>query len=401
MIEQMRVLSFTHFVQGPAAAQYLADLGADVITIEPLSGAWERREGSGGIRLDGHSVTSLSVNRNKRSVVIDLKHPEALAVLEPLIASANVLLENYRGGALERLGLGYDAVRKINPRIIYASATGWGSRGPMADRPGVDILVQARTGLAAATGKPERPHAAGTPVVDHHGAALLAMGVLAAYVRQITTGTGTRVEASLLAAGLDLQAESFALYHAGRRRREDLDRHDSLACWFIDAPYGIYQLADGSSVALAISGPMRGLGAALDSDVLDAFGEEDRRARGREYTDLLAGVLASLTYPELEKRLEPAGFWFERVADYDDVLVDPQVVAEEMFDRMPVGNTHANVFRHPVRYDGERPSVTRPPSELGEHTREVLQGVGLSAERIDALLVAGAIAEPQKGKVNS
>ncbi|MDV6285835.1 CaiB/BaiF CoA-transferase family protein [Rhodococcus jostii] len=401
MIEQMRVLSFTHFVQGPAATQYLADLGADVITVEPLSGAWERREGSGGIHLEGRSVTFLSVNRNKRSVAIDLKHPDAATALEPLVASADVLLENYRGGALERLGLGYEAVRRINPRIIYASATGWGSRGPMANRPGVDLLVQARTGLASATGTPGDPHAAGTPVVDHHGAALLAMGVLAAYARRLTTGEGTRVEASLLAAGLDLQAESFALYHSGGRRREDLDRHDALACWSIDAPYGIYRLADGASVALAISGAMDDLGAALGSDELEAFDAAARRSRRQEYTELLVGVLGTLTYQEVEQRLAPAGFWFERVADYDDVLTDPQVVAEDLVARMPVGDTHARVLRHPVRYDGARPSVTRQPAELGGHTREVLREVGLAEDRIDALFASGVVAEPQTAKVDS
>ncbi|MFI6314395.1 CaiB/BaiF CoA transferase family protein [Nocardia fusca] len=401
MIEQMKVLSFTHFVQGPAAAQYLADLGADVITVEPLSGAWERREGSGGMRLNGRSITFLSVNRNKRSMAIDLKHPEAATALEPLIASADVLLENYRGGALARLGLGYDAVRAINPAIIYASATGWGARGPMADRPGVDLLVQARAGLAAATGTPENPHAAGTPVVDHHGAALLAMGVLAAYARRLTTGAGTRVEASLLAAGLDLQAESFALYHSAGRRREDLERPAASACWSIDAPYGIYRLADGASVALAISGPMDGLGAALGSDEVAAFDGTARRIRRREYTELLAEVLGSLTYPEVEQRLAPAGFWFERVADYDDVLTDPQVVAEELVARMPVGDSEAHVLRHPIRFDGQRPPVTRPPAELGDHTREVLREVGLGEARIDELFAAGVVSEPRAQQVDS
>ena len=143
MIEGMRVLALSHFVQGPAASQYLADLGADVVKVEPPAGSWERRAGSAGIRVAGHSVTHLSVNRNKRSLAVDLKHPDAQAVLRPLIERADVLMENYRGGALDRLGFGYDAVRAIKPDIVYASATGWGSRGPMAGRPGVDLLVQA------------------------------------------------------------------------------------------------------------------------------------------------------------------------------------------------------------------------------------------------------------------
>lgn len=388
MIDQMTVLSFTHFVQGPAAAQYLADLGADVVTVEPPGGSWERRVGSGGVRLAGRSVTFLSVNRNKRSIVVDLKHPDALTVLRPLIARADVLLENYRDGALDRLGLGYEAVRAIKPDIIYASASGWGSRGPMAGRPGVDLLVQARTGLVDVTG--DRPTAAGTPVVDHHGAALLAMGVLAAYARKLTTGEGTRVESSLLGAGLDLQAESLALYYSGRRTAADLARPAELACWSIDAPYGVYRLRD-ASVVIAIHGGMDDLGDALGSPVLAGFDQQARRAKRDEYTAAVAEVLSTMTYAEVAERLEPRGFWFERVAGYDDVRTDPQVVAEGLLDEFDVDGERATVLRHPVRYDGELPSIRTAPAELGAHTSEVLLAAGFTAAEVDGFLADGVV----------
>lgn len=386
MIDQMTVLSFAHFVQGPAAAQYLADLGADVVTVEPPGGSWERRVGSGGIRLAGRSVTFLSVNRNKRSIVVDLKHPDALTVLRPLIERADVLLENYRDGALDRLGLGYDAVRAIKPDIIYASASGWGARGPMAGRPGVDLLVQARTGLVEATGS-----AAGTPVVDHHGAALLAMGVLAAYARKLTTGAGTRVESSLLGAGLDLQAESLALYFSGRRTAADLARPAELACWSIDAPYGVYRLRD-ASVVLAIHGGMDDLGDALGSAVLAGYDQQARRAKRDEYTAAVAEVLATMTYAQVAERLGPRGFWFERVAGYDDVRTDPQVVAEGLLDEFDVDGERATVLRHPVRYDGELPGIRTTPAELGAHTSEVLSAAGFSAAEVDGFLADGVVA---------
>ncbi len=384
----MTVLSFAHFVQGPAAAQHLADLGADVVTVEPPGGSWERRVGSGGIRLAGRSVTHLSVNRNKRSISVDLKHPDALRVLRPLLERADVVLENYRDGALDRLGLGYEAVREIKPDIIYASATGWGSRGPMAGRPGVDLLVQARTGLIDATG--DHHTAAGTPVVDHHGAALLAMGVLAAYARKLATGEGTRVESSLLGAGLDLQAESLALYYSGRRTHADLERPVELACWSIDAPYGVYRLRD-ASVVLAISGPMDHLGEALGSPELAGYEERD------EYVKMLQTVLSGLTYAEFASRLAPRGFWFERVATYDDLATDPQVVAEGLLTEFEVDSAQATVVRHPVRYDGKLPGVRTPPAELGEHTVDLLRNAGFSSSEVSGFLAAGVVFAPGSG----
>lgn len=391
MIDGMRVLSFSHFVQGPAASQYLADLGADVIKVEPPGGAWERRIGSAGIRLAGRSVTFLAVNRNKRSIVVDLKHPDAHTVLRPLIERADVLLENYRDGALERLGLGYDAVRAIKPDIIYASASGWGSRGPMAGRPGVDLLVQARTGLVHVTG--DRPTAAGTPVVDQHGAALLAMGVLAAYARKLATGEGTRVESSLLAAGLDLQAESLALYYSGRRAEPDVRRPAELACWSIDAPYGVYRLQDAWLV-LAVNGTEDDLGDALGAPALAAYDQQARRAKRQEYTAAVARVLAGMTYAEAAARLGPRGFWFERVAGYDDVRQDPQVAAEGLLAEFPVGEDRATVLRHPVRYDGALPGPRSAPPELGADTVRVLREAGFSAAEVDAFLSAGVVSAP-------
>ena len=152
MLEGMKVLSFTHFVQGPAAAQYLADMGADVTKVEPLTGAFERGYGADSVFVDELSVSFIAVNRNSRSLSVDLKSPRGLEVVRSMIRGADVLLENYRGGVLDRLGLGYEAVKAIKPDIIYASASGWGSSGPMANLPGQDLLVQARCGLISITG---------------------------------------------------------------------------------------------------------------------------------------------------------------------------------------------------------------------------------------------------------
>ncbi|GAA5038486.1 crotonobetainyl-CoA:carnitine CoA-transferase CaiB-like acyl-CoA transferase [Thermocatellispora tengchongensis] len=397
MLDGLKVLSFSHFVQGPSAAQHLADLGADVIKVEPPGGAWERRTGSGGIRVGGISATFLAVNRNKRAIAVDLKHPRAKEALVPLIRRADVVLENYRRGALDRLGLGYDAVRAIKPDIIYASATGWGASGPMADRPGVDLLVQARSGLISVTGDVRAaPTAAGTPIVDHHGAALLALGVLAAYARKLRTGRGGRVESSLLAAALDLQAESLTLYHAAGRGPDGVRRDGRLAAWFIDAPYGVYALADGHAV-IALSGDMDGFAEAIGSPELAALGPQARLRDRDAFTRALAAALATWTYQRLEAALVPRGFWCERVADYDDVARDPQVAACGLLAEAEVAGRTVTLVRHPVRYDGESPAIRRMPPALGEHTREVLAEAGLAPALIDDLIGAGTLAAPAEG----
>lgn len=227
--------------------------------------------------------------------------------------------------------------------------------------------------------------AAGTPVVDHHGAALLAMGVLAAYVRRLVTGQGTRVQSSLLAAGLDLQAESLALYYSGGKSRADIRRPGALATWFIDPPYGIYRLRDAHA-AIALSGTMDDFAAALGSTELAAFDQRARRDHREQYTRILELTLAAWTYQELAARLEPLGFWIERVADYDDVREDAQVAEEGLLMDIPVGDARATVLSHPVRYDGALPPLRTPPPRLGEHTRPLLREAGFGVAEIDELI---------------
>jgi crotonobetainyl-CoA:carnitine CoA-transferase CaiB-like acyl-CoA transferase len=253
LLVRMRVVSFCHYLQGPAAAQYLADMGADVIKVEPPSGAYERHWSGANAFVDGISAFYLAANRNKRSLAVDLKHSEGKELILRLLERADVVMENFRPGVMDRLGLGYDQVRARNPAVIYASATGYGPSGPMVDRPGQDLLIQALSGLIAATGH-ERPTAIGFAAADQHGAALLAMGILGAYVRRLQTGLGTRIDASLLNAGLDLQTEPLTLYYSGRARPDAFRRDVNLATWYHEAPYGVYRIADGF-LAVSLNDP--------------------------------------------------------------------------------------------------------------------------------------------------
>jgi len=173
-LDGIRIVSFCHYLQGPAATQYLADMGADVIKIEPPRGAYERAWSPAKTYVDGVSGFFLCANRNKRSLAVDLKAPAGRELVLKLIDTADVVVENFRPGVLDRLGFGYDALKQRKPDLIYASASGFGSSGPMADKPGQDLLVQAMSGLAAHTGQADGPPVpVGSIVIDQHDDCLL------------------------------------------------------------------------------------------------------------------------------------------------------------------------------------------------------------------------------------
>jgi crotonobetainyl-CoA:carnitine CoA-transferase CaiB-like acyl-CoA transferase len=213
LLKGIRVVSFNHFLLGPMGVQALGDLGADVISVESTEGAWQRHWSGGNIWHDGQSALHLCANRNKRSIVIDLKSRKGRELAKRLIDTADVVAENFRPGVMDRLGLGYETLKARKPELIYASASGYGPDGPYADKPGQDLLAQALFGLMTITGQVATgPRPVGASVVDHHGAALFAMGILAAIVRRQRTGQGCRVDASLMQAALDLQAESLVTW---------------------------------------------------------------------------------------------------------------------------------------------------------------------------------------------
>ena len=243
-LQGIRVVSFNHFLMGPVGIQFLADLGAEVIAIEPIEGAFQRKWGGANRRIDGQTMLQLTGNRNKRSVALNLKSPEGIAVARKLIAKADVVAENYRPGVMAKLGLAYEDIRAFNPGVIYAAASGFGASGPYVDRPGQDLIVQAMSGLATITGtQNDGPRAIGVSAVDHHGAALFAAGILAALVRRERTGVGGRVDVNLLSAAIDLQMESLVCFLNGDGR-DDVRQVGRLSGWYYGAPYGVYATKD-------------------------------------------------------------------------------------------------------------------------------------------------------------
>ena len=389
-LEGIRIISFNHFLMGPVGIQFLADLGADVIAVEPVGGAFQRKWGGANRSIDGQTMLQLTGNRNKRSLALDLKSPEGLAIARRLVADADVVAENFRPGVMDKLGFGYEAIKAVNPKVIYAAASGFGPDGPYADRPGQDLIVQAMSGLAAITGtRQDGPRAVGVSVVDHHGAALFAAGILAALFRRERSGEGSRVDVSLLNAALDLQMESLVCFMNGDRK-DDVRQRGQVAGWYYGAPYGIYPTQDGF-IAISL-GTLEAVAEALDIPAEERVPNAQAYERGEEAARAIAKALLKREASEWSAILSERGIWHSIVNDYTSLADDPQVVHNGNFVTVPgATGTPVTLVSHPVRYDGKAPEVRLPPQDLGAQSADVLADIGYSAEEIAAFFDAGVI----------
>jgi crotonobetainyl-CoA:carnitine CoA-transferase CaiB-like acyl-CoA transferase len=393
LLQGIRVISFNHFLLGPMGVQALGDLGADVISVENADGAWQRHWSGGNIFPDGQSALHLCANRNKRSVAIDLKSAKGKEIALRLIDTADVVAENFRPGVMEKLGFGYEALKARKPGLVYASASGYGPDGPYVDRPGQDLLAQALFGMMAITGQAATgPRPVGASVIDHHGAALFAMGILAAIVRRQRTGEGCRVDASLMQAALDLQAESLVAWMNAPSQPATPQAYRHVAGWYYAAPYGVYATKDGH-MAVSLS-PLSALAEALDEPRLATFSERDSWTRQDEITELIQERLKTRTVADWRDRMEPLKIWQAPVQGYAEIVADPQVKhMKSLVTVAGAGDTRAplTLVNHPVLYDGKAAEVRLPPQRLGAQTEEVLKEIGLSVEEISALADAKAI----------
>jgi crotonobetainyl-CoA:carnitine CoA-transferase CaiB-like acyl-CoA transferase len=390
LLNGVKVLSFNHYLAGPLAAQTLADLGADVIAIEPIEGAFQRNWAVANHFIEGDSVNHLATGRNKRSLAIDLKHPDGIAVAKRLAATADVVMENFRPGTMAKLGLGYAALKAINPGLIYAVATGFGSEGPYKDRPGQDLLLQALSGLAMRTGRADgQPTAVGAVIVDQHAASLYAMGILAALFAKAKTGEGRLVEVNLYQAAIDLQAEPLTAWLNGAPSPTSRGPA-GIASWFSPGAYGLHATADGY-LAISMASPMA-LAAALDSAELRNFSDADSFARREDITRLVAARLWEKSTAEWLPILEAARIWHAPVQDYQDLRADPQLAHLGVFQTVDgARGAPVTMVMHPARYDGRAPEIRLVPQRLGAQTREVLAEVGYGASEIETMIAGRAI----------
>lgn len=383
MLSNVRVLSFSHFLQGPSASQLLGDLGADVLKIEPPTGAFERSWSGPDAYLSDVSVFFLLGNRNVKSLAFDLKSPDCAEVLNDLIASADVLIESFRPGTMDRLGLGYERVAQINPRLVYCSLSGYGSSGPYVDRPGQDLLLQAMSGLVGATGRSDQPPTpVGACVVDQHGAVLAAFGILAALYARESTGKGMKVESNLLNAALDLQIEPLGYYLNGfENERSSL----GVSSMYYKAPYGVFATADGYlCLSLNSSAVLRTV---FDDKWFETVPENESYARRDEVNKRISEHMQRCTTAHWEARFIEHRVWFAPVNSYADVVKDPQVQYNQSFSEFEHPDAgRVRLLGHPITYDGRRPGIRHVPPGLGADTHDVLASLGYNDERIDRVL---------------
>ncbi len=393
LLKGVRVISFNHFLFGPMGIQALGDLGADVISVESADGAWQRHWSSGDIWSDGQGMLHMCANRNKRSLALDLKSEKGKEIAYRLIDTADVVSENFRPGVFEKLGFGYDVLKKRKPDIIFASASGYGPDGPYREKPGQDLLAQALFGMAAITGQAHNgPRPAGVSIIDHHGAALFAMGILAAIVRRQRTGQGCRVDASLMQAALDLQAESLVAWLNAPERPKSINAYRHVGGWYYAAPYGVYATRDGH-LALSIS-PLPLIAEAIGEPKLATYTEKDTWKKQDEISALIADRLVTRTTAEWTDIMEPLKIWHAPVQDYAQIAEDPQVKHMQALVTVPGGGpTKAPVtlVNHPVRYDGQAADVYLPPQRLGAQTAEILGELGMADTDIRALAAEGVV----------
>lgn len=384
-LEGITIADFSQMMQGPWGTMALADGGADVIKIEPIGGEYERHLEVGGEMYEGKSPYYLAMNRNKRSVVIDLKNDRGKEVARDIVAEADVVVENFRPGVMEKLGFGYEDVCEYNRDVVYASASGYGSSGPYESRPGQDLLIQAMTGLMDATGRrDDPPTAAGTFVADQLSALFIALHVVIALYHREQTGTGQKIEASLLnsmIAGMCQEVTATTNLDGTFERPES-----SLSHAQFDAPYGVYETADGH-VAVSL-GDLDDFGEALSVDDLDEY---DSLGAAYEHRDEMHDVIEALTRERetdtlLDELLE-ADIWAAKVNDLEEMIDDPQVRHNDMIieiEEPDVGSFETTGF--PVDMSETPASVERPPPRVGEHTREVLREVGYDDPLIEGLV---------------
>lgn len=371
-LDGILVLDFSQFLAGPLASLRLADLGARVIKIErPGSGDLCRHLYITDVEIDGDSTPFHVINRNKQSYCADLKNPTDLAKVMRLIERADVMVENFRPGVMQRIGLDYDRVRQINPRIVYGRITGYGDAGPWASFPGQDLLAQARSGSVWLSGDADDPPTPyGLAIADMFAGNNLTEGILACVIRQLRTGEGGLVETSLLEAMLDLQFEVLPTHLADNRRPPQRSAINN-AHAYIAAPYGIYQTTDGY-LALAM-GAIDTLGRLLEIEAISKPSiNEQSFTRRDEIKRMLADRLITQSTQHWLDILQPADVWCSEVMTWDKLLEHDAFKVLNMIQTVTRSNgVQLQTLRSPIRIDGHSGQNPIAAPLLGEHTRRI------------------------------
>ena len=388
-----RVLDLTIAMAGPLASMRMGDLGADVIKVEPPAGEWQRHAPAGGAVGNEINASFLALNRNKRSLTVDLKTEAGRRIVLDLARTCDVFVQNYRNGVAERLGVGYESIRAVKPDIVYVSISGYGEDGPYAERPGQDLLLQALSGTMLNTGKlGDPPQPAGSYAVDAITGYSAFEGALAALIHRERTGEGQLVSVNMLDAAIAVQAQEISIFTVGgvaQHRGRENHGHT-----YIRAPYGAFATSDGY-VALAMP-PLGVLGTMLGDARLASMDENvDGHTNRDEINEIVRKRLQEKPTAHWLEAFAENGIWAGPVYTYSDLVADPQVKHNGSlvtYDHPTEGRITTPGF--PYRLSRTQPSIERGAPQAGEHTREILRELGLSNDQVTALADAGVITVP-------
>jgi len=389
----VKVLELGHVMAGPVCGMMLADMGADVIKLEKITGGDDSRR-MVPPKIKDESAAFLVLNRNKRGIAVDLKAPQGIEIVRRLIQGVDILIENFRLGTMERLGLGYEDAQKLNPALVYCSLSGFGRTGPYASRGGFDLVAQGMSGLMSITGArhDRTPIKVGPPVTDITAGILGAMGVLAAYTHRLKTGEGQLVDTSLYEAGIVQTYFHSAIYLATGQSPTPIG-----SAHIMSAPYQAFSTADGwITVGAANQANWLRLVEVIEAPELvqdQRFTENsDRMAHLDELTEVLQPYFQRRTSADWLTRFGKAGLPAGPIHNMGEVLENEQTNARDMVVEVPhrtLGSTKA--IGAPVKFSRTSGEVRRGAPVLGEHTREVLGEIGYSSEEIEGMELAGIV----------
>ena len=377
LLDGILVLDMAQFLSGPFSALRLLDLGARVIKIErPDGGDLCRRLYLSDTEIGGDSTLFHAINRGKESFAADFKNPADIAAVKQLVARADVIIQNFRPGVIERLGLDYETLKAINPRIVYASITGYGSEGPWVQRPGQDLLAQARSGVMWLNGDTEQgPVPFGLAIADLLAGNAIVQGVLAALVRRGISGVGAHIETSLLEALVDFQFEVLTTHlNDGGRPPKRSDFRNAHA--YLSAPYGVYPTANGY-LAVAMT-PLDKLAGLIDLPSIAGLGAQAPFTDRDGIKRLVAARLGERNTEDWLALLDPADVWCAKVLDWPELMSSPGFTALDMLQTVRRGeDVTVHTTRSPLRIDGERALVTAGAPAIGQHGAAIRAEFGL------------------------
>jgi crotonobetainyl-CoA:carnitine CoA-transferase CaiB-like acyl-CoA transferase len=369
----------------------LADFGADIIKVEPLRGDDSRRI---GIQGDCENPYFVNMNRNKRSIAVDLRAKEGKEIIRRLVKTADVLVENFRPGVMNKMGLGYEELKQINPRLIYAAINGFGKTGPYKDRPAFDFIAQAMSGFMSVNGSEDmEPIRAGIPITDTIAGLYAAFGILAALRRREKTGQGEEVQAAMVDSMISMLTFASSAYFAtGKLPPRTGNDH------MVVSPYGVFQTADGPlAVAPSTEKTWLALCKVLDLEYLITDPEfdtnEKRREKRREINRIVNEKTQKQPRDVLMERFNQAGIPCGPINNLKEVFSDPQVLHQEMVLESPQPTGPVKMTGFPVKLTHAPAKMRRPSPQIGEHNREILHEAGYSKAEIDGLEQAGVIVQ--------